>query len=163
MTENSDANGSAAEQEQAQFNVIAQYIKDVSFESPNTPETLKGPGEDPNLQVNVNVLTKKIEDEIFEVTIRFAADASNKAGAIYKLEMDYAGLFRLHNMPDNVKHPVLLINCPTLLFPFLRRLVSDLTNEGGFPPLNLDPIDFAQLYKQNMEQAKTEKEGESAS
>jgi preprotein translocase subunit SecB len=155
MSDSKEANGSG--EQQAQFNVLAQYIKDLSFESPNTPESLRGPGENPNLQVNVNVAADKVEDEIYEVVIHFDADAGNKAGAIYKLELAYAGLFRLHNMPDQVKHPVLFIDCPALLFPFLRRLVGDLTRDGGFPPLLLDPINFGQLYRQNMEQAQAGK------
>ena len=157
MSDNKDTNGSAGE-EQVQFNVLAQFIKDLSFESPNTPESLRGPGEDPNLQVNVTVGADKIEDDIYEVVINFEADAFNKAGAIYKLELIYGGLFRLHNMPDHIRHPVLFVNCPTLLFPFLRRIVADLTREGGFPPLMLDPIDFGNLYNDNLQQAKTAKE-----
>ena len=153
----------AATPEQAQFNVLAQFIKDLSFESPNTPASLRGPGEDPNLQVNVTVAADKIEDSVYEVVINFEADASNKAGAIYKLELVYGGLFRLANMPDHIKHPVLFVNCPTLLFPFLRRIVADLTREGGFPPLMLDPIDFASLYKQNVDKANKGKEAKADS
>ncbi len=157
MSDDNNKNGNGSENagvEQAQFNVLAQFIKDLSFESPNTPASLRGPGEDPNLQVNVTVGADMLEEGIYEVVINFTADASNKAGAIYKLELVYGGLFRLANMPDHIKHPVLFVNCPTLLFPFLRRIVADLTREGGFPPLMLDPIDFANLYKQNLEQAK---------
>ena len=154
MSDEKSKNGNgSAEQEQAQFNVLAQFIKDLSFESPNTPESLRGPGEDPNLQVNVTVGADKIEDDIYEVVINFDADATNKAGAIYKLEMVYGGLFHLANMPEHIRHPVLFVNCPTLLFPFLRRIIADLTREGGFPPLMLDPIDFASLYQQNLDQA----------
>ena len=162
MSDANETNG-ATNQEQAQFNVLAQFIKDLSFESPNTPESLRGPGEDPNLQVNVTVGADKIDGEVYEVVINFEADASNKAGAIYKLELVYGGLFRLQNMPEHIKHPVLFVNCPTLLFPFLRRIVGDLTREGGFPPLMLDPVDFANLYKQNLDQAKAAKEDEAKS
>ncbi len=157
-----NGNGSASE-EQAQFNVLAQFIKDLSFESPNTPESLRGPGEDPNLQVDVTVGADKVEDDVYEVVINFEADATNKAGAIYKLELVYGGLFRLANMPDHIRHPVLFVNCPTLLFPFLRRIVADLTREGGFPPLMLDPIDFAGLYQQNLDKANAGKEGKADS
>ena len=156
-----ETNGNATP-EQAQFSVLGQFIKDLSFESPNTPESLRGPGDDPNLQVNVTVEADKIDGGIYEVLINFEADATNKAGAIYKLELVYGGLFRLENMPDHIKHPVLFVNCPTLLFPFLRRIVADLTREGGFPPLMLDPIDFASLYKQNLEQANAGKKQDKA-
>jgi preprotein translocase subunit SecB len=151
-------NGNGAAPEQAQFTVLAQFIKDLSFESPNTPESLRGPGNNPNLQVNVTVAADKVEGEVYEVVINFEADATNEAGAIYKLELVYGGLFRLTNMPDHIRHPVLFVNCPTLLFPFLRRIVADLTREGGFPPLMLDPIDFAALYKQNLDKANAEKQ-----
>ncbi len=155
----STGNGST-QPEQARFNVLAQFIKDLSFESPNTPESLRGPGEDPNLQVNVTVGADQIDQEVYEVVINFEADAKNKAGAIYRLELVYGGLFRLANMPDHIRHPVLFVNCPTILFPFLRRIVADLTKEGGFPPLMLDPIDFANLYQQNIDQARSGKEEE---
>ena len=118
MSDDKTKNGNGSsnqEQEQAQFNVLAQFIKDLSFESPNTPESLRGPGEDPNLQVNVTVGAEKVEGDVYEVVINFDADATNKAGAIYKLEMVYGGLFRLTNMPDHIRHPVLFVNCPTLL------------------------------------------------
>ena len=156
-------NGNGAAPEQAQFNVLAQFIKDLSFESPNTPDSLRGPGNNPNLQVNVTVAADKVDDEVHEVVINFEADATNEAGAIYKLELVYGGLFRLSNMPDHIRHPVLFVNCPTLLFPFLRRIVADLTREGGFPPLMLDPIDFAALYKQNLDKANAEKQGKADS
>lgn len=146
------------QQEGAQLNVLAQYIKDLSFESPNTPASLKGPGENPNLKVNVNVNASKKEDDIYEAAISFSAEATNDTGSIYVMEAVYAGLFRLKGIPEQALHPVLFINCPNLLFPYLRRLVSDLTREGGFPPLALDPIDFATLYKQKLEQMKAEKE-----
>ncbi|MCF6197827.1 MAG: protein-export chaperone SecB [Hyphomicrobiaceae bacterium] len=161
-----NGNGSAKQEkgeEQAQFNVLAQFIKDLSFESPNTPESLRGPGEDPNLQVDVTVGADKVEDDIYEVVINFEADATNKAGAIYKMEMVYGGLFRLANMPEHIRHPVLFVNCPTLLFPFLRRIIADLTREGGFPPLMLDPIDFAGLYQQNLDKANADKKSKADS
>ncbi len=155
--ENKEPNGSEDHRE-AKFNILAQFIKDLSFESPNTPQSLRGPGEDPNLRVNFTVGAEKVEEDVFEVVINFEADATNKAGAIYKLEMIYGGLFQLQNLPEHIRHPVLFVNCPTLLFPFLRRIVADLTREGGFPPLMLDPIDFGALYQQNLDQAKAESE-----
>src|SRR5207249_7486757 len=87
-----------------------------------------------------------------ESAIAFKAQANSKAGVIYDLELSYAGLFEVQNLPDQALEPFLLINCPALLFPFLRRLVADLTREGGFPPLLLDPIDFAALFMQRQQQ-----------
>src|SRR5690606_28095737 len=94
-----------------------------------------------------NVAAKKLkQDDLFESVIDFKAVAANKDGTIYDLEVLYAGLFRIKNLPEQALEPFLLINCPTLTFPFLRRLVADITREGGFPPLLLDPIDFGQLF-----------------
>ena len=135
-----------------QVRVAGQYIKDLSFENPNVHKLLQGPGEKPALRVEVNVNATKIADRMFESAILFKAEAVSDAGVIYDLELAYAGLFEIQNLPEQSLEPFLLINCPTLLFPFLRRIVADLTREGGFPPLLLDPIDFAVLFMQRQQQ-----------
>ena len=129
-----------------QAQVVGQYIKDLSFENPNVGKLLNGPGESPHLNLEVNVNAKRLEAGLFESAVDFKAQATNKAGVIYDLELVYAGMFKIENMPAQALEPFLLINCPLLMFPFLRRLVADLTREGGFPPLLLDPIDFAGLF-----------------
>jgi preprotein translocase subunit SecB len=136
-----------------QIRVAAQYIKDLSFENPNIDKLLSGSNENPNLNVEVNVNARQMSPELYESAIDFKAQARSTVGVIYDMEVVYCGLFKLENIPQQALEPVLLINCPTLLFPFLRRLVSDVTREGGFPPLSLDPIDFAQLYAQRQQQA----------
>jgi preprotein translocase subunit SecB len=135
-----------------QVRVVGQYIKDLSFENPNIRKLIDGPGEKPALRVEVNVNAMKMADKIFESAIDFKAEATSKAGVIYDLELSYAGLFEIQSIPEQALEPFLLINCPSLLFPFLRRLVADLTREGGFPPLLLDPIDFAGLFIQRQQQ-----------
>jgi preprotein translocase subunit SecB len=140
------ASSPAAAGQQAQVRVLAQYIKDLSFESPNVRKLFDAPGEAPSLRVEVNVNAGKIADRTFESTINFKAEATNKLGTIYDLELSYAGLFQIENLPESALEPFLLIDCPALLFPFARRLVADLTREGGFPPLLLDPINFANLF-----------------
>jgi preprotein translocase subunit SecB len=142
----------AATAQQTQVRVVAQYIKDLSFESPNVAKLLDGPGEAPNLRVEVNVNASKIAGATFESTINFKAEASNKGGTIYDLELAYAGMFQVENMPEAALEPFLLIDCPALLFPFARRLVADLTREGGFPPLLLDPINFANLFNKRQQE-----------
>lgn len=132
-----------------QLSILAQFIKDLSFESPNAPKSLQGPGENPKLQVNVNVHAIGQGDNMYEVDLNFEAKAASDAGVIYNVELVYAGLFRLVGVPQELLQPVLFIDCPTILFPYLRRIVSELSQEGGFPPLFLDPIDFASLYRQN--------------
>ena len=126
--------------------VVGQFIKDLSFENPNIGKLITKSGEAPNIKLEVNVAAKRMQPELYESAIDFKAVASNTDGTIYDLELVYAGLFQLKNIPEQALEPFLLINCPTLIFPFLRRLVADITREGGFPPLMLDPIDFGQLF-----------------
>lgn len=135
-----------------QVRVVGQYIKDLSFENPNIRKLMENQGDKPVLRVEVNVNATKMADKVFESAIEFKAEATNKAGVIYDLELAYAGLFEIQSIPEAALEPFLLINCPSLLFPFLRRLVADLTREGGFPPLLLDPIDFAGLFMQKQQQ-----------
>lgn len=146
-----DADGSSQRTIEAQ--VVGQYIKDLSFENPSVGKLLDGPGETPNIKLEINVAAKQLQADLFESAIDFKALASNKDGTIYHLEIIYAGMFRLKNIPQQALEPFLLVNCPTLIFPFLRRLVADLTREGGFPPLLLDPIDFAQLFMRRQSEA----------
>ena len=147
-----ESGGGTAPQEaagvQAQIRVIGQYIKDLSFENPNVHRLLAAPSEKPALRIEVNVNATKLADKAFESLIEFKAEATSKSSVIYDLELAYAGLFQIENLPEQALEPFLLINCPALLFPFLRRLVADLTREGGFTPLWLDPIDFAALFMQ---------------
>ncbi|MGI9385267.1 MAG: protein-export chaperone SecB [Methyloligellaceae bacterium] len=135
--------------EGAQLAVLAQFIKDLSFESPNAPQVLQGPGENPKLQINVNVQATKRADDVYQVDLQFEAQAKSDDGVIYNIEIVYAGMFRLSNIPEDLLQAVLFVDCPTILFPFLRRIVADLTQDGGFPPLLMDPMDFAALYRQN--------------
>jgi preprotein translocase subunit SecB len=100
----------------------------------------------PNLRVEVSVNIARMAEKVFESSIQFKAEATIDTGVVYDLELAYAGLFQLNNMPEQMLEPFLLVNAPSLLFPYLRRLVQDLTREGGFPPLVLDPIDFGSLY-----------------
>jgi preprotein translocase subunit SecB len=146
-----------------QFNILAQYIKDLSFESPNSPRSLQGPGDEPNLSLDIGVDGKKLSDDVYEIVLKFNALAKNKEGVIYSMELLYGGLFRLQDIPEQAVHPVMFIDCPTLLFPFLRRMVADLSREGGFPPIYLDPIDFAAMYRNNMQAAAKKAQQEPAS
>ncbi|MEJ2518430.1 MAG: protein-export chaperone SecB [Methyloceanibacter sp.] len=135
---------------QAQLNVLAQYVKDLSFESPGAPQTLQGPGENPQLKIGVNVNAGPRGEDIYETVVHLEAHAKSDDVVIYNVELDYGGLFRIKNVPENMMQPVLFVDCPTLLFPFLRRVIADIVRDGGFPPLMLDPIDFGGLYAQNL-------------
>jgi preprotein translocase subunit SecB len=135
---------------EAQLAVLAQYIKDLSFESPGAPQTLQGPGQNPHLKVGVNVNAGPRGDDAYEVALHIEAHAKSDAGVIYNVELMYGGLFRLRNIPEHLLQPVLFVDCPTILFPFVRRVLADVVRDGGFPPLMLDPIDFGRLYAQNL-------------
>ncbi len=113
---------------------------------------ISGAGNQPNLQVEVNVSAQRIEGDLYETAVEFKATATNNLGTIYVLETIYAGLLKIETIPDGALEPFLLISGPAMIFPFLRRLVADVTREGGFPPLLLDPIDFGALYMQRQRQ-----------
>jgi preprotein translocase subunit SecB len=157
MADNDNSSGAAPTAGNAQgqtvVRAVAQYIKDLSFENPNIERLLGGTSENPNLKVEINVNARPLRAPLYESAIEFSAQAASKEGIIYEVEIVYAGLFHIENMPPASLEPFLLINAPSLIFPFLRRLVADVTREGGFPPLTLDPIDFAGLYVQRKQQA----------
>lgn len=138
---------------QPQLTVLAQYIKDLSFESPTAPQSLQGPGQNPQLKVGVNVNAGPRAEDTYEVALQLEVHARSDQGVIYNVELVYGGLFRLKGVPQNLLQPVLFVDCPTILFPFLRRVLADVIRDGGFPPLMLDPIDFGRLYAQNLTQA----------
>jgi preprotein translocase subunit SecB len=153
----SNGNGAAAAtrpdgQIPIQAKIVNQYIKDLSFENPNVHKLISGAGNQPSLQVEVNVSGQRVEGDLYETAIDFKATATNNLGTIYVLETVYAGLLKIESIPDGALEPFLLISGPTMIFPFLRRLVADVTREGGFPPLLLDPIDFGGLYQQRQRQ-----------
>jgi preprotein translocase subunit SecB len=129
-----------------QLSTLALYVKDLSFESPNAPKSLQGPGPNPQLKVNVNVNAGPRGDDTYEAALQLEAQASSDLGVIYNVELSYGGLFRLRGVPENLLQPVLFVDCATILFPFARRVLSDAVRDGGFPPLLLDPIDFGKLY-----------------
>lgn len=143
-------------QDDRQVSVITQYVKDISFENPNSPKSLQPSEERPNINVSVDVTAKKQADNVFEVELKLNATAERGEETLFITEVVYAGLFQLTGIPEEEIHPALLIFCPTLLFPYGRRVISDLTRDGGFPALMLDPIDFAQLYQQRAQQASEE-------
>ena len=157
-----ETNGAATSEDQQakkpQINVLGQYIKDLSFENPGAPGSLRPRETQPNLQMNFNVQAKAIGDDVYEVMLSLEANAKVDEESLYTLELVYGGAFRLKDLPEQAIRPFLFVECPALLFPYARRLISDLTREGGFAPLALDPIDFASLYRQRLaeEQKKAE-------
>ncbi len=130
------------------LNALGQYVKDFSFENPNAPRSLAPRESAPNISMQVNVNAKQLSQTDFEVSITLDAQAGEGADVLFKLDLEYAGVFRLMNIPAEQVHPIVMIECPRLLFPFVRQIVADATRHGGFPPLYIDPIDFLALYQQ---------------
>ncbi|MEP3634531.1 MAG: protein-export chaperone SecB [Shimia thalassica] len=160
MSENGSDTAQAAPQ--VRMNVLAQFIRDMSFE--NILAQKRATGEvQPDVQVQVNLDAQKREQEHqYEVVtkLKITSQAKESGDKMFILEMDYAGIFHIEGVPDDQLHPFLLIECPRLLFPFIRRIVSDVTRDGGFPPLNLENIDFMQLYRQEIMRRQAEAQTE---
>ncbi len=136
--------------------ISGQYIKDLSFENPNAPASLASQKEAPKIEVSLNIEAKGLQENMYEVALKVTAKASSENNTLFVAELSYAGLFTLNNVTDEQKELVLLIHCPTILFPFARRVLSDATRDGGFQPLMLEPIDFAALYQQRKAQETAE-------
>ena len=134
-----------------QLMVLAQYIKDLSFENPNAPGSLQQSAQ-PQINISVNVVANPMSDTDIEVTLRLEGKAETNGSVMFNIELEFAGVFRVQNVPQEQVQPLVLIECPRILFPFAREIVATSVRNGGFPPLLLDPIDFVALYQQRMAQ-----------
>lgn len=144
-----DANGpGTGADSMPQLNVLAQYTKDLSFENPNAPNSLGAQEASPNISIQVNVNLRQLGEADFEVELLLEGSAVSGSNTLFKFDLTYAGVFRLQNIPEADLHPILMIECPRLMFPFARQIVADAVRAGGFPPLLIDPIDFHNLYRQ---------------
>ena len=142
--------------------VLAQYIRDMSFENILAQKGISGEVQpEINVQVNIDGNKRPIEHQ-YEVIIKakILSKTKEKGEPMFLLEVEYGGIFHVENLPDEQLHPSLMIECPRMIFPFLRRIVSDVTRDGGFPPLNLDTIDFMALYRNEVQRRVAEKEKE---
>ncbi len=150
---------SAAQQTGAQFRILSQYVKDLSFENPDALKVLSGGVEQPQMDVSVNVGVTPQQEDRYEVSLNFSVSAKSGENTVFITELDYAGLFLIQGVPRESLQPVLLIECPRLIFPFARRIIADVTRDGGYPPLMLDPIDFVSLYRSQMERQAAQQQG----
>ena len=151
MAEEAASNGAAAPAVRMQ--VLAQFVRDMSFENMVAQKGLTGTEMQPDIQVGVNLdARKRSVDHQYDVICKYKVTSKNKATdeTLFLLELEYGGVFLVENVPDEQLHPFLLIECPRLLFPFVRRIISDMTHDGGFPQLNIDNVDFLQLYRGEM-------------
>ncbi len=150
------ANGeNGAATEQPGFRILAQFVRDFSFENPHAPESLRADsaGLQPQIDIGVEMNARGREDGLFEVDLKLSATAKRGDKTAFHVELLYGGLFAISGVPEADLEAVLLIECPRFLFPYARRLISDVTSEGGFPPFQLDPIDFAGVYAARKAQA----------
>lgn len=160
MAENgNDGNPAASDQgrpadasAQQSLGVIAQYVKDLSFESPGAPQSVRARAAAPAINIAVNVQYRAAQENELEVELKIEAQAREGETVLFAIELVYGGLFRLTNIPAENITPVAMIECPRLLFPFARQIIADASRNGGFPPLLIDPIDFVQLFRQRVAQ-----------
>ena len=135
---------------QPSMRILGQYLKDLSFENPHAPQSLAPQKAQPEINISINVNARNLAPSDFEVELHIDAKATSENKVIFAAEILYAGVFRLENFPQNMLHPAVLIECPRMLFPFARQILGEATRNGGFPPLMLDPIDFAGMYQKRM-------------
>ncbi|MBO9100408.1 MULTISPECIES: protein-export chaperone SecB [Rhizobium] len=137
------------------LSVLAQYTKDLSFENPGAPRSLQSRDKPPEININVNVNANPLSDTDFDVVLTLNADAKDDGKTVFHTELVYGGVFRVVGFPQEHMLPLLFIECPRLLFPFARQIIADVTRNGGFPPLIIDPIDFATMFTQRVAEEQT--------
>lgn len=158
-TAQNGAETAAATQEQQsgqgaiRFQILAQFVRDLSFENVIAQKGMQGGDVSPEVQVQVSIDARKRSTENqYEVISKFKVVSTNRndAATLFVCELDYAGIFNIEGVPEDQLHPFLMIECPRMLFPFVRRIISDVTRDGGFAAFNMDPIDFVALYRQEL-------------
>jgi preprotein translocase subunit SecB len=162
-TQVSGANGEADTQDLPPIMIGAQYIKDLSFENPQGPEVLVAMSDSPQVNIDINTSARSLADDVYEVALFIRGEAKSDDKTVFIVELTYGGIITLNNVPEEDVQPLLLIEAPRHLFPFARSIVADVTRDGGFPPLLINPMDFVSLYNdaqteraEQPEQAKSE-------
>jgi preprotein translocase subunit SecB len=146
------AQSPSAQPAQAQLNVLGQYIKDLSFENPNAPRSLAPTETQPAINIQINVMVQQLAATDYEVALKLEGKAESAGAVLFAFDLTFAGVFRVQNVPQETLQPLVMIECPRLLFPFAREIVATAVRNGGFPPLLLDPVDFVALYQQRAAQ-----------
>jgi preprotein translocase subunit SecB len=153
-TNGADPNSQAAGGEPGiQILLNAQYLKDLSFESPAVPQSLMAGQQASNVSLGIDVAVQQLDAERFEVVLNFRGQAQTDNTTVFLIELAYAGLFTLSGIPQDQLQPILFIEAPRLLFPFARAIVADVTRDGGFPPLLVNPVDFVDMYRRRLAEA----------
>jgi preprotein translocase subunit SecB len=149
--DNQTANAAAANSATApSMNLMGQYIRDLSFENPGAPGSIMVGGGNPNFNVAISVAVKKQQDDVYAVELNLNAKANRAEQVLFNVELVYGGIFRLKNVPENQLTTLLMVECPRLIFPFARQVLASVTQQGGFPPLMMEPVDFFAIYRQNL-------------
>ncbi len=143
-----------------QLDVNAQFIKDLSFENPQILKMLQSGEALPEIDIKINVTHHSLDTpDTHEVCLIVHAKGAKNGSEVFVLELNYAGIFTIKNIEEALLHPILMIECPRILFPYVRNIISDVTRDGGYPPLLLKPVDFADLYRMRLEQMAAEPKG----
>ncbi len=150
MTTNGGEGPTTDQAQVPQVNVLVQYMKDFSFENPNAPRPMIERTAQPAINVQINVNPQQLSATDYEVELKIEGKAEADGSTIFAFDLTYAGLFRLQNIPQEHLGPLIMIECPRMLFPFAREIIASSTTSGGFPPLLLDPVDFVGLYQQRV-------------
>ena len=145
------AGAAAQATDEPQLNVVAQYIKDFSFENPNAPRSF-APQQQPAISIQIDVNAKPLAENDVEVELKLEGKAEAAGALLFSFDLSYAGIFRVQNVPQENMGPLMLIECPRLLFPFAREIIATASRNAGFPPLLIDPVDFVGLYRQKAAQ-----------
>lgn len=150
MAETNSDGQAAARNVQQNLGVLAQYVKDLSFENPGAPQSLRQRSQAPTINIAINVHAGQPVNNEVEVELKINCEAKTGDAVLFAIELSYAGMFRLTNIPPEAVQPLIMIECPRLLFPFARQIIAEASRNGGFPPLLIDPVDFVALYRQRM-------------
>lgn len=149
-TNGGQAQAAPADMTMPQIGILAQYVKDLSFENPNAPSSMSPAPQPPTINIQINVDAKPLAESDIEVSLRFEGKAENQGNLLFSFDLVFAAVFRIQNVPEDSMQAVVLIECPRLLFPFAREIIATAVRNGGFPPLLLDPVDFVGLYRQRL-------------
>ncbi|PHQ67551.1 MAG: protein-export chaperone SecB [Robiginitomaculum sp.] len=150
QTPQPEQQSNGAEAAQPMLRILAQYIKDASFENPNAPDSLRQDQTAPAISINIEIGRQMVDDNTVEVVLMLGAKAERDGKPVFLCELEYAGLFAFGNIAEDHIQPMILIECPRLLFPFARQIMAELTQNGGYPPILLEPPDFASMFRDEM-------------
>lgn len=148
---NATGGNQAGDAPRPSWRLVSQYIKDLSFENPKAPASILNNTGMPKFDVNINVGVNRQPNDIYAVDLTLVSKAQRDDDILFSVELVYGGAFHVQNVPDNQLPPLLMVECPRLLFPFARQILATVSQQGGFPPLMMEPVDFAQIYRSNLQ------------